>query len=205
MADAAIRAEGSAAVTAARADNRRAVLLDAAARLFRERGYDAASMRHIASAVGMLPGSVYYHFASKDELLCAVYEEGVRRIRDAVDTALAGETEPWARLTAAAAAHLEVLLGDNDYGAVVIRLYPTVLDAVRARLTALRDGYEAVFRDLIDALPLVPGIDRHYLRLHLFGALNWTPTWYRPGGDAPGAIAGQIINHLRQPLGGDPS
>jgi len=189
----------------ARADNRRAVLLDAAARLFRERGYDAASMRHIASAVGMLPGSVYYHFASKDELLCAVYEEGVRRIRDAVEAALARETAPWARLSAAAAAHLEVLLGDNDYGAVVIRLYPTVPDDVRDRLTALRDGYEAVFRDLIDALPLAAGVDRHYLRLHLFGALNWTPTWYRPGGDAPGAIASQIISHLRQPLGGDPS
>ncbi len=188
-----------------RADNRRDVLLDAAARLFRERGYDAASMRHIASAVGMLPGSVYYHFSSKDELLCAVYEEGVRRIHEAVEDALTDRTEPWDRLTAAAAAHLETLLGDNDYGAVVIRPYPTVPDDVRDQLITLRDGYETLFRGLIDALPLPPSVDRHYLRLHLFGALNWTPTWYRPGGDGPRAIAEQIVGHLRHPLEGDPS
>ena len=50
------------ALRAPRQDNRRAQLLDAAARLFRERGFHATSMRDIAKAVGMLSGSIYYHF-----------------------------------------------------------------------------------------------------------------------------------------------
>ena len=58
-------------------------------------------MRDIAKAVDMLPGSIYYHFSSKDELLVTVYEQGVRRISEKVDTAASAETDPWRRLEAA--------------------------------------------------------------------------------------------------------
>ncbi len=75
--------------------NRRQDLLDAAARLFARQGFHAASMRDIARAVGMLPGSLYYHFASKDALLLAVYAEGVRRIAERVDAAVASAATPW--------------------------------------------------------------------------------------------------------------
>lgn len=78
-----------AALRAPRQDNRRAQLLDAAAHLFSERGFHATSMRDIAKAVGMLSGSIYYHFESKEEMLLAVYEEGKRRIADEVDAAVA--------------------------------------------------------------------------------------------------------------------
>jgi len=100
---------------APRQDNRRAQLLDATARLFRERGYHATSMRDIAKAVGMLSGSIYYHFDSKEGMLLAVYEEGVRRVAAAVDAAVAGEADPWRRLEAACAAHLGALCSDFAY------------------------------------------------------------------------------------------
>jgi AcrR family transcriptional regulator len=109
---------------APRQDNRRAQLLDAAARLFRERGYHATSMRDIAKAVGMLSGSIYYHFDSKEEMLLAVYEEGERRVAEAVDAAVAGETDPWQRLEAACAAHLAMLIAHRDFAQVMIRTLP---------------------------------------------------------------------------------
>jgi AcrR family transcriptional regulator len=65
-----------------RSDNRLPLILDEAARLFREKGYAATSMRDIANAVDMLPGSLYYHFSAKEDLLVAVYEEGVRLITE---------------------------------------------------------------------------------------------------------------------------
>src|SRR5512134_887425 len=95
---------------APRADNRLPLVLDAAARLFRERGYAVTSMRDIAAAAGMLAGSLYYHFASKDDLLVAVYAEGVKRIGAAVEQALRGGGEPWERLERVCAAHLTALL-----------------------------------------------------------------------------------------------
>src|SRR5579872_5136733 len=112
------------ALRAPRQDNRRVQLLDAAARLFREQGFHATSMRDIAKAVGMLSGSIYYHFDSKEEMLLAVYQEGERRVAEAVDAAVAGETDPWQRLEAACAAHLAVLIAHRDFTQVMIRTLP---------------------------------------------------------------------------------
>jgi len=56
-------------------------MLDCAARLFRGKGYQGASIREIVRTVGMLPGSLYCHFASKADLLVTVYGEGVRHLR----------------------------------------------------------------------------------------------------------------------------
>ena len=188
---------------APRQDNRRQGLLDAAATLICRRGYHATSMRDIAGATDMLPGSIYYHFESKEELLVAVYAEGVRRIAARVDRAVAGASTPMKRLEAACIAHLEMLLTDSDYAQVVVRVLPEDVPSVSERLTALRDDYEARFRDLIAALA-VPRGRRRYLRLTLLGALNGAQSWYRPGGDSPARIARRMLECLREPLR-DPS
>ena len=190
------------AVTRApRQDNRRVQLLDAAARLFRERGFHATSMRDIAKAVGMLSGSIYYHFDSKEEMLLAVYEEGERRVAEAVDAAVAAETEgPWQRLEAACAAHLGALIAHRDFTQVMIRTLPQEAGAVGPRIRDLRHNYELRFRRLIDDLTLPPEIDRHYLRLLLFGALNWSQVWYRSGGDSPRIVARGFLDTLRKQL-----
>jgi len=185
---------------APRADNRQARLLDEAARLFGSQGFQSTSVRDIVRAVDMLPGSLYYHFARKEDLLAAVYAEGVRRISQRVEVAVAAQADPWNRLEAACIAHLAALLEEGDYAQVVIRVRPDDVPAVAPRLVELRDAYERLFVDLIARLPTRPGLDRRSLRLLLLGALNWTQTWYRPGKDDPRAIARRFVQLLRQPL-----
>jgi len=180
-----------------RSDSRLPQLMEQAAGLFAARGFEGTSVRDIVSRVGMLPGSLYAHFANKEELLLAVYEEGVRRIRAAVDAALETETEPWARLEAACRAHLDTLLAKSAYAQVVIRVRPDDVPGVRAQLVTLRDGYEQIFRALVTRLPLPAGSDRRGLRLMLMGALNWSPEWYQAGGDSPRKIASGFIKLLR--------
>ncbi|MCZ7598181.1 MAG: TetR/AcrR family transcriptional regulator [Gammaproteobacteria bacterium] len=51
-------------------------------------------MRDIAREAGMIAGSIYYHFPSKEDLFPAVYEEGVRRISARVSAAIAGIDDP---------------------------------------------------------------------------------------------------------------
>ena len=189
---------------APRQDNRRQQLLDAAARLFRERGYHVTSMRDIAREVGMLSGSIYYHFSSKEEMLQAVYEEGLRYIAERVDAAVATGGSAWTRLEAACTAHLEALLELSDYTQVMIRVLPPEGGKVAERLRELRDKYEARFRELINALPLPEGADRHYLRLLLIGGLNWSHVWYHAGGDSPAVIAHRMIDLVRQRLDSAP-
>jgi TetR/AcrR family transcriptional regulator, cholesterol catabolism regulator len=184
----------------ARQDNRRAQLLDAAAKLFAVGGFHATSMRDIAKAVGMLSGSIYYHFESKDEMLLAVYEEGLRRVTEMVETAVARQNDSWKRLEAACAAHLQALIAHRDYTQVMIRTLPDEAGAAGPRIRELRRDYDARFRRLIDDLTLPPDIDRHYLRLLLFGALNWSPVWYRRGGDSPEVVAGRFVDTIRRQL-----
>jgi AcrR family transcriptional regulator len=58
--------------------NRRAALLATAAAMFRSQGFAATTTRDIAAATGMQSGSPFYHFKSKDALLFAVMQEGMR-------------------------------------------------------------------------------------------------------------------------------
>jgi AcrR family transcriptional regulator len=54
-------------------------LLEAAAKVFAERGYQAASVEEIAAAAGLSKGAVYWNFSSKDELFHALLEERIDR------------------------------------------------------------------------------------------------------------------------------
>jgi AcrR family transcriptional regulator len=188
------------ALRAPRADNRLPQILDAAARLLRTQGFQGTSVRDIVRAVDMLPGSLYYHFATKEDLLAEVYAEGVRRISARVRSAIGPLADPWERLEAACVAHLEAILEDDDYAQVVIRVRPADAPAAQPRLTALRDEYEALFAALVASLRLPRGTDRRTLRLMLLGALNWSQTWYQPGRDSPKTIARRFVALLRQPL-----
>lgn len=188
-------------IRALKADNRIQELLDEAAHLFAQRGYAATSMRDIALAVNMQAGSVYYHFASKEELLIAVYSAGVTQLEKATAAAMAKETQPWARLEALCRAHLEVVLKDSDYAQVLIRVLPDDVPAVADRLRALRVKHEDSFRDAIAALPLPAGADRRMLRLMLIGALNWSLLWFDPQGrDSPRVLARKFVGLLKERL-----
>jgi TetR/AcrR family transcriptional regulator, cholesterol catabolism regulator len=192
------QADAGAPSRSRRASSRLPLVLDQAARVFAKQGFAAASIRDIVQPIGMLPGSLYYHFPTKDDLLLAVYEEGVRRIIDEVDAAVAGLTDPWQRLEAACVAHLRQLLNESDYSRVVIRISPAEAPAVARRLVALRDRYERRFARLIAALPAA-GFNASDARLFILGALNWTPTWYRRDGALrPEQIARRLIRLARR-------
>jgi len=186
-------------VRSAHANSRLPQILDAAAHLFCERGFQGTSVRDIALAVGILPGSLYSHFATKEDLLAAVYTRGVDQICQAVKAAVDRHNDPWERLEAGCVAHLEAILRDDDYARVVVRVRPGDVVAVSGRLVQERDRYEALWAALADALPLPRRTDRKALRLMLLGALNWAQNWYRPDGpSSPRSIARQFTALLRQ-------
>jgi TetR/AcrR family transcriptional regulator, cholesterol catabolism regulator len=172
-------------------------LLAVSARLFAKGGFEATSMRDIAGQAGMLAGSMYHHFPSKNALIAAVYEAGVAEIGAAVDAAVGRARTPWTRLEAACVAHLETLLADRTHAAVMTADLGRLDVRLRRRLVVLRDGYEQRFIGLVRDLPLPAGTDRTLWRLHLLGALNWTPTWYRPSGKSPAAVARALVAALR--------
>jgi len=183
-----------------RSDNRKPEILDTAAKLFSERGYHAVSMRDIAKSTGMLPGSLYYHFSSKENLLYSVYERGVKGIAIKVDVATDAQEDPWSKLAAACSIHLEELLGNNAYAQVVARILPQDVDSIRTELSELRCDYENRFKVLIANLGLDEDVDQMYLRLLLLGALNSTLSWYNDKAGSPSDISKELIKIVGQKI-----
>lgn len=164
----------------------RRLILDHAARLLRNGGYHRATLREIAEAVGIRKASLYYHFASKEEIVEEVVNDGVRFVHQAVVAALA-ETEgaaPRERLEAAIHAHLAALHGHGDYTSASIKVFTFGAVPAPESVRAVRRAYEDVWRALIaelqqaGALPAERAPDA--LRLFLLGALNGSTDWYRP-------------------------
>src|SRR5690349_2624572 len=62
-------------VKLSRSEQTRAEILEAALELFRQRGFDAATMRDIAAKAGVALGAAYYYFVSKDAIVQAYYEK----------------------------------------------------------------------------------------------------------------------------------
>ena len=174
--------------------NRRQELLTAAARLFRDKGFDATSTRDIAAAVGMHSGSPFYHFKSKDALLFAVMEEGMHsaiarqaKALRGVDPAamVAGGSpatdQPQAQIRRLIRAHFDTLLGSgNDFVPVMLYEHRSLSAAQRASLAQLQLAYESAWTPVLEAL-YASGHLRAPVklsRLLILGALNWSVQWF---------------------------
>ena len=171
-------------------------ILDAAARFLRTHGYRATTLREIAAAVGIKAGSIYYHFASKDEIVAAVMNDGVERVEAAVSSALVAlrrEAGARERLETAIHAHLSALLAHGDYTSAGLKAYADAPDAVRRAARVSRRRYEAIWdglvAELFEAGAAPPGASRDALRLALLGTMNWSSEWYRPDRHDIGRLA----------------
>jgi AcrR family transcriptional regulator len=84
----------------------RRAILDAAADLFLEQGYERFSMRQVAERIGYSATTLYRHFADKDELLFAVVDQGFARFGEALAAAANSTTDPVERLQALGRAYV---------------------------------------------------------------------------------------------------
>ncbi|PTX04903.1 TetR/AcrR family transcriptional regulator [Pararhodobacter aggregans] len=162
-------------------DKPRDRLLAAAARLFRQRGYAATTVREIGAEVGILSGSLFHHVRSKEEILFAVMERVIAAMLADLTAELARAERAEARLRALIAVELTYLHGPAaDATAVLFHEWRALSPDRQAVLLDGRSAYFALWdRVLAEAeTPLDPAV----LRQFLHGALAWTSFWYRPAG-----------------------
>jgi len=169
--------------------NRRQQLLTAAARLFRRQGFDATSTRDIAAAVGMHSGSPFYHFKSKDALLCAVMQEGMHAALARQTKALraVAAAQPLEQIRCLIRAHFETLLGPgNDFVPVMLYEHRSLNARQRALLANLQADYEAAWTPVLEALHASGHLRApvKLSRLLILGALNWSVQWFDRKKDA---------------------
>ncbi len=172
-----------------RGELKRKQILDAAAKVLARRGYVGTQLSEIAEEAGTQPGSLYYHFDSREELIEEVLQEGVRqsfaRARAVVD-AIGSESRPLERLTAALRAHLRFQLVESDYARAVSRSIGQSPEEMWKRVNARFRAYGKFFDDLIQAAmkagEVDPAVERGALRMLIIGAANYTPEWFRSDG-----------------------
>ncbi len=184
--------------TAPRADD---VALQAAAKLFRVKGFAGTTVREIAAEAGMLPGSLHYRYPTKEALLLALMARAVAQVGAAVEAATADVTDAVERLRAGLRAHLEHLLSGDDAVYVLVFEWCALSGDALAEMTRLRDRYEAIWGRLLGqaaaAGALRADLDLGVVRRLGFGAVNWIATWYRPGGPhTPETLADQALELL---------
>ncbi len=179
----------------------RGLILDTAARLLREDGYAATSLRDIAAECGMKAGSLYYHFASKDEIIGEVLRIGVERVSDHVRRAvlaLPPNADARTLLHTAVRAHLSALLELHDYTSANVRIFGQVPAPVREAHIATRDAYEHFWTELLKRCAKQAGWnprrDLALTRLFLINALNGTLEWFSDGR----ATVDQITHELTE-------
>lgn len=159
-------------------------ILDEAAALFLARGYQGTSLREIAGAVGMKPGSLYYHFSSKEALLEAILDRGLEVMVIAFREAEASRkgASPRERFAAHVRAHLAALFEYGPYTAAHVTTFRTSPEAVSRAIVPKRDAYEAMWSALIaelrDSGALVAEMSIGLSRLTLFGAMNSAVEWF---------------------------
>jgi AcrR family transcriptional regulator len=166
-------------------DNRRDALIRAAARLFNRQGYQGTSVRDIAAATGMQSGSPFYHFASKHDLLYEATMQGLALSYAELETIWSGPGTVPERFRALVRTHLAQLLGtDPAVAAMIVAEWRWLEGEHRARVIAMRDRFEQLWQQALDALVaagLAPRADR-ITRMFFLGALHSVPQWYRSGG-----------------------
>lgn len=191
------RAQAVSAAEAAPNLERRQEILEIAAKLFAEYGYKATSIREIAERAGMMGGSLYYHIRSKEALFIEIHDRALDAAARRIRAAMAPHTAPWATLEAACTEMLEIQLNPESLTLPIMNNFRSVPEEVKAILIKKRDEFETIFRTIVDALPLPPGLDRQIYRILLLRLLNTADTWYHEGRLSPSEIAAQILTIFR--------
>jgi TetR/AcrR family transcriptional regulator, cholesterol catabolism regulator len=161
-------------------------ILDAAAQVFRQKGYHGASMSDIAGALDVQKASLYHHVESKQEILLALLERALAMLTEHISTISAQNISPDQKLRLMIREYLTGLADNADLTSVLLFEHRSLDKKSHASHVPFRDKFEKLWRDVLDEGIVKKTFDLKDTGLAtraIMGTLNWTLTWYRPEGD----------------------
>jgi AcrR family transcriptional regulator len=164
-------------------------ILEAAAQIFSEKGYHAASMQDIAQAVNLQKSSLYHHISGKQEILFELLDQALDILIGRIGAVVSLPKPPEEKLQLAMQVYLQSLIDQRDLSAVLLFEHRSLGDELKTRHLPRRDRFEGLWRDLI-----VEGAadgtfdceDPAQAARALLGVMNWTITWFRVEGPLTG-------------------
>jgi len=176
-----------------------------AVRLFGEKTYPATGMRDISDAVGILPGSLYSHISSKENLLLKIVQEGIQNYLDAMEPIATSADPADVRMRGLVIAYMRVLGATLEQTKVAFDQWHYLGPENRKRIAKLRKRYEVLFTTVLD-----DGIEsgvftdvahRRVTLLAVIGMLNSVTDWYSVKGplnvaDIAEGLADMVLSGL---------
>ena len=160
-------------------------ILDAAAQVFRQKGFHGSSMADIAEAVNLQKASLYHHVSSKQEILLALLDRALEMLFEQIDVIAKQPLPADENLRQMVQVYLRLLAENSDLSAVLLFEHRSLDPDQHARHIPNRDRFESLWRDVINVGVREGSFTCPDVALTvraLMGILNWTLTWYRPDG-----------------------
>jgi TetR/AcrR family transcriptional regulator, cholesterol catabolism regulator len=201
----------------------KADILQAAAEVLRQKGYEATTMKDIAAEVDLTAASLYHHFKNKNALMLAVLEGGMAYTLSCIQPIAEADLPAAEKLRQMIDIHVVSLTQHTAVGVAMVfeigaltgvkipgegsKISAGALhefDEWRERFFDRRSAFEDCFRQVVQA-----GVDSGEFRQvdvpifvkTVLGANNWVSVWYRPGGRLDGeAIATQMTETFLRSL-----
>ncbi len=166
-------------------DMTREDILEAAAQVFREKGFHGASMADIAASVNLQKASLYHHVASKQEILLELLERALTTLADEISKVSEQALPADQKLRQMIRVYLQLLAEYPDLSSVLLFEHRSLDKKAHARHVPHRDHFEALWRDVVNEgrrEKIFECPDSGIAVRALMGTMNWTLTWYRPDG-----------------------
>lgn len=159
-------------------------ILEEAARLFTEKGYEATSVQDLAEALGLSKAALYHHFRGKEEVLYEISHQALEGLLEEGKKALA-VPDPREALLRFMEGHARFFEENRPFFVTMLQGLQSLSPEKQAPIIALRDRYEETLRTLLRR-GMESGVFRQLdvalTARAVLSLLNWMIRWFRPGG-----------------------
>jgi TetR/AcrR family transcriptional regulator, cholesterol catabolism regulator len=167
-------------------DQRYREILERAARLIFQSGYEATRMQEIAEACGLTKAGLYHHIKTKEALLLAIMHYGMDLFDEQVLAKVGDIVDPVARLRECMARNIAlVTLDSTKEVTIILHEHQTLTGASRDEINVRKKRYvrflESAFREAAERGQIRP-IDPTLAAFSFLGTVLWTFKWYRADG-----------------------
>jgi len=181
---------------AATYDDQRALILARAAEVFARRGYTAASMNEVAAACAVSKATLYHYVRDKHALLAQIAGDHVARLEALVAAVKAERRAPAAELDALIRRFTAAYADAQHEHRVLTEDVKFLHEAERAQVEGGQRRVVAVFGSAITRVRPDLASLATPLAMLLFGMINWTFTWMKPGGALTHQALAPIVAEL---------
>lgn len=166
---------------------RRRVLLETAARVIGERGYEGASIQDIADACGLTKAGLYHHIRSKEHLLLEIMNYGMDVFEEQVLQHVLPIADPLLRLRTCMERNIRLVTrGWSKEITIILHEHATLTGEARAQINARKKRYvrflESSFAEAVRAGQIRP-VHPKVAAFSFLGAVLWIYKWFKPDGE----------------------